>query len=96
VRRLAVVRSAVLQCDEQRSRFLVISPGRNDDMLGGSSRAISHFFDSTVGADIEFPGITQRIAAVGRILYRDLLGGTLPQWQLLRLIPLSQVARYVV
>jgi hypothetical protein len=52
-------------------------------MLGGSSRAISHFFDATVGADIEFPGITQRIAAVGRILYRDLLGGTLPQWQLL-------------
>ena len=52
-------------------------------MLGGSSRAISHFFDSTVGADIEFPGITQRIAAVGRILYRDLLGRTFPQRQIL-------------
>src|SRR6202007_3144128 len=83
VRRLAVVRSAVLQRDEQRSRFLVISPGRNDDMLGGSSRAIGHFFDSTVGADVEVPGITRRITAIGRILYRDLLRGTFPQWQIL-------------
>jgi hypothetical protein len=28
---------------------------------------IGHFFDSTVGADIEFPGVTGRIAAVGRL-----------------------------
>src|SRR5438309_8943326 len=90
--RLAVARSWAVQCDEQRSSLLVVGEGRQVDAWRGVYAVNFEFPHPAVVADVECPSVSRRVAALGRIVQLDFLGGTLPQRQLLLAVILNRSA----
>src|SRR4051812_37228416 len=84
VQRVVVGLALMIQGEEQRSGLFVIGPGRNDGAgLLRSPAVIDELLHATIGADIDVPGVTWRIAAVGRVFHDQLLARSIPQRQLL-------------
>src|SRR5882762_5953491 len=81
--RLAVARSGAIQCDEQRSSLLVVGEGRQVDARRGVYAVNFEFPHPAVVADVQCPSVSRRVAALGRIVHLDFLGGTFPQRQFL-------------
>src|SRR5712671_5700951 len=91
--RLAVARSGAIQCDEQRSSLLVVGAGRQVDARRRVYAVNFEFPHPAVVTDVKCPSVTRRIAAVGRIVHLDSLGGAFPQRQFLLAGILNRSAR---